>query len=123
VKTILSPRGLLVLGFVVLVATNLIVLLGVASNRSGSPEALVELTERELRLPYNVHEENSGLALRLVWRIIGEKEDHIEYGRWGSPVWLNAQKLMELGFSIDDVVSSEETSQRQKEPLPKEVFI
>lgn len=122
-KIFLSPRRLFGLGFVVLLAANIIALLGVVSNRSGNPETLIELTERELRLPYKVREENSGLALRLVWRIIGEDEDYLSYGNWGSPVWLNAQKLTELGFSIDDTVSSEETPQREKEPLPKEVFI
>lgn len=123
-KMVLSSRGLFIIGIVLLLATNLVVLLGVASNRSGDPETLIALTERELQLPYWIHEENSGLSLRLVWRTIGENKDNTDYcGNWISPTWFNAQKLRELGFTIEDTSSSDETSKRHKEQVPKEVFI
>ncbi len=50
-KMLLSSRGLFTLGFVILLATNIIVFSGVASNRSGNLEAQIILSERELTLP------------------------------------------------------------------------
>lgn len=126
-KSFLSPHRLFILGFALILIANAIALLGVASNRSGKPEALIELTERELTLPCRSNDENSGLALHLDWRIVQENHDDIypiysHWGHWGSPVWFNAQKLTELGFVIDDVTCPEEYSKR-KEPLPKDAFI
>ena len=49
-------------------ATNLIVLAGVAYNRSGAPDAEVTLTEREVALPWRtseIGEEDTGVSLRL----------------------------------------------------------
>ena len=120
-KTLLSSRTLFLLGFVILAATNIVVLYGVASNRSGEPEALITLTERELDLSYHAYEENSGLALRLSWRALG-KEDLNGYSSWRSPVWLNAQKLKELGFKIDDHIKPYGKT-RYYRAIPKQVFI
>jgi len=122
-KTLLSPRGLFALGFVILVATNIVVLSGVASNRAGAPEALITLTERELQLPYRVYEENSGLALRIKWRVLTKKEDGSKFVGWRSPAWLNAEKLKELGFTTDTSASSEDIKDHHKLSIPKEVFI
>ena len=123
-KAFLSPTRLFIFGFALLLAVNIIALLGVAANRSGKPEALIELTERELRLPYKTNDENSGLALQLKWRIIGDSEhDSYRYGDWGSPAWFNAQKLAELGFTIDECTCLDENSKRRKVPLPKDAFV
>ncbi len=123
-KAFLSSTRLFMLGFALLLAVNIIVLLGVAANRSGKPEAVIELTERELRLPYETNDENSGLALQLKWRIIRDSEDGIAYyGNWGSPAWFNAQKLAELGFTIDESTCPRANSKREKAPLPKDAFI
>jgi len=122
-KMLLSSRGLFAIGFVILVATNIVVLSGVASNRSGEPETLITLTERELRLPYRVHEENSGLALGLAWRALGKDDDFDKYPEWRSLAWLSAEKLEELGFNIDDYLRSEGNVTLHKEPIPREVFI
>jgi len=93
-----SSRGLVSLGFVVLLVVNLYVLYRVASNRSGKPEALVKLTERELELPLRINKENSGLYLLLDWRVINDSGN---FGHF-SPVWLNEKKLGELGFSASN---------------------
>ena len=124
-KPIFSPNRLFGLGFVLLLAVNIFVLLGVAANRSGKPETLIALTERELSLPYETNDENSGLALHLDWRIIGDNEDdnYRFYGHWEAPVWFNAQKLIELGFAIDETTCPDKHSKREKEPLPKDAFI
>jgi hypothetical protein len=87
-RPILSPTRLFVSGFALILIANVIALAGVAANRSGKPEAVIELTERELRLPYyEMNDENSGLALHLNWRTLPEIKDDIYpfYSRWGSP--------------------------------------
>ncbi len=120
-KKLVSSRGLFMLGFLILVATNIVVLYGVASNRSGEAESLVTLTERELDLSYHAYEENSGLALRLSWRAL-EKEDPNGYSSWRSPQWLNKQKLEELGFKVEDHMGPYGI-RRYSRSIPKEVFI
>lgn len=125
-KILLSSRGLFALGFMVLAATNIIVLFGVASNRSGNHDAQIILTERELQLPYQTyqtHKENSGLSLRLDWRALGRDEDTVNYMDRRSPAWFNAEKLEELGFNINDNLSSKDNKTFYRKSIPKEVFI
>lgn len=97
-------RALLV-ALALIVATNAVVLAGVAYNRSGEPEAVLRLTERELRLrqwswPSN---ENSSIDVDLNWRIAPPDAQHAEhdgYAYWGLH-WLQSAQLRELGFYID----------------------
>lgn len=127
-KPILSPTRLFVLGFVLILIANVIALTGVAVNRSGKPETLIELTERELKLPYNTNDENSCLALNLRWRVIKKSYDDIYplYPAWGGylevPVWFDEKKLAEIGFIIDDRTCHFDQNKR-KEWLPKNAFI
>jgi len=74
-----------------LLATNLYVLVGVAWNRSGEPDAELVLTERELTLPYRESDEETGLALKLEWG---------EWGLWRDQedLWFDKAKLEEIGF-------------------------
>ena len=82
-KKRIPSSGLFLLAWMLVAAVNGAVLSGVAYNRSGPPEARIVLSERELPLAYRRHEENSGLALRLAWRTIGEDDDR--YGRRSIP--------------------------------------
>lgn len=59
--------GLMVAAAVV-IAANAAALLSAARNRAGTPDAVVELTERELWLEYQ-NEENSGIAVRLSYSL------------------------------------------------------
>ncbi|MDY6989632.1 MAG: DUF4824 family protein [Thermodesulfobacteriota bacterium] len=122
-KGLLSSRGLFVVGFVVLLATNVAVLLGVASNRSGEPEAVLLLTERELNWPYRIHKEDSGLALHLAWRAIGKEKEETYYVDWRTPEWFNGEKLKEVGFDVEDLTRPEISSERYKVPVAREVLI
>jgi hypothetical protein len=61
----MGRKGLLVAAAVV-VASTLTTLVLVALNRMGEPEAVLELTERELRLPAR-QVENTALVLSLAW--------------------------------------------------------
>lgn len=75
------------------VVVNAYVLAGAAWNRAGEPEAVLELTERELALPYvrGFRQENSGIALRI-------HRPHQTFD------WLDDDKLRMLGVEPDELV-------------------
>lgn len=94
-----------------LIVVNVVVLLGVARNRSGEPDAVATLTERELPLSWSFrHEENTGVSLHLNVNSDSEEQK-----------WFDEAKLAELGF---------DTRNRGKEDrwlvyreLPREAFV
>lgn len=116
-KILSSQKGLYIVALALLVVTNIFVLTGVTSNRSGEPEAIVQLTERELRLPYSIHKENSGLSLSLNWRALPKDKSYAR-SNTSHPDWLDIDKLSELGFDID-----KNKNEHHKRPLPIEVFV
>jgi len=90
-------------GLGLIALTNAVALIGAAYNRGGEPEALLRLTQRELRTPYEWrgNRENSGLALSLVWRVPQEQPAGRQFYpayAGGRPVWLDQAKMAELGF-------------------------
>ena len=93
---------ILIAGLSIIIVTNVIALGGVAYNRSGEPDALVELTERELDIAYRygLERENTGLRLNINCRVETLQDDYAYANNncWGNPVWLDQQKLIELGF-------------------------
>jgi hypothetical protein len=121
-KNTLSPRILFSLGFLVLIAANAMVIFRVSTNRTGPCETMIELTERELALPYRILEENSGLSLRLKWRSLGQVEnDYYGYEyRYQSPAWLDRDKLKSLGFDMEKT-SGEINSNKQF--VPRQAYI
>lgn len=97
-----SMRKLIIAAVILLVLSNVMVLAGVAWNRSGKPLTSVELTERELPVSYSyaAGDENSGKSLALSWSVIGRDDPaDMYYGR-GNPFWLDSDKLASLGFDI-----------------------
>lgn len=103
VQILLAAGGALVL------LVNIVVLAGVAWNRSGEPEATLRLSERELDLPslWRDSGEDSGLALSLSWRIVpephdSEKESPYPQGAYSQTRWLNAERLAQLGFDVNN---------------------
>jgi len=58
-------RRLLLLAAALVVLANVLVLAGVARNRTGEPEATLVLTPRELKAPWRSDEQDSGVSLRL----------------------------------------------------------
>lgn len=99
-------------------ATNAVVLAGVAHNRSGEPEALVTMMERELPLAYTV-EENSGVELRLVWR---------QHRKWSSylgdpgSAWFDQKKLEALGYDCSRPISDPSARLEYEKALPRKAF-
>lgn len=123
-KRRLSARTLFALAAVLVLAANAFVLFKVASNRSGQPEARVVFSQRELAWPLRMHKENSGLALKLVWRTLAPPtEEHRYYYSRHTPAWLNQAKMEALGFKTGDMQRSATGSDDFRRPLPKEVYI
>jgi hypothetical protein len=116
VKLVLSSgfRLGLPVGIALILVTNLVVLVGVASNRQGEATARLTLTERELRLRQSYDYENSGVSLRLEW---GQT-----YG-WSGYDWLTIAKLTELGFDVSVDPNSEEAEEFYRYPLPVEAWL
>lgn len=118
---------ILIAGLAIIIGTNVVALIGVAYNRSGEPDAIVELTERELGMPYRyrMNKENTGLGLRINCRI-EESEQNYSYGNfncWGNPAWLNKEKLIELGFTFKPRKEKGEGFFPYDKTLPRKVYL
>ena len=116
----------LIAGLAIILVTNVVALGGVAYNRAGEPEALVELTERELGMPYRYrrNKENTGLGLRINCRI--EDTQRYFYGNnncSGSPAWLDQAKLSELGFKLQPQREIGSGRQAFEKELPRRVYL
>lgn len=98
-----------------ILATNAFVLSGVAYNRTGEPEAVVTLTEREANLSYGT-EENSGLALQLLWQ-----QDRPWLER--DPGWFNQAKLESLGFDCSVPLTDISAEQYYRKALPRMAYV
>ncbi len=118
---------ILISGLAIIVLTNVVALAGVAYNRSGEPDAVVELTERELGLPYNYgfEKENTGLGLRINCRVEDLTNDYLynTYNCFGQPAWLNKEKLLELGFDLNDHSDHDPARWAYNKILPRQAFI
>ncbi len=119
-----------VAGVALILATNAVALVGVAYNRS-EPESSLTLTQRELRLPYSwgFENENSGIALTLLWRVLAEQGEglfglgtsHTGFGN--VPDWLDKAKLTALGFDVSKPENTPQGRMHYDKLLPKEVFL
>lgn len=126
-----SRMHTLVAGAVIIVVTNVIALAGVAYNRSGDPESTFQLSDRELGEPsgWGFESENSGIALRIRWRVLGKRPDDDQAGKpyfpisSGPPEWLNSAKMAELGFDVSSIDGSSASRSRYSRQLPKEVLL
>jgi len=126
-----SRRRTLIVGAAVILLTNAVALLGVAYNRSGEPDSVLQLTQRELHPAYHgwgVHD-NSGMALRLDWRLITTEQLDInnvtsEYsGYGGAPSWLDKAKLRELGFDLSRLEDTERGHRFYAGQLPQPALL
>ena len=108
---------------VLIILTNAIVLAGVAYNRSGEPDAMVQLSERELQWQKNWErsgKEDSGLYLTLQWSMTG----YYEYGReYREDSWLNQQKLAELGFDTSFPLNDKRSSSYYNRQLSRQAYV
>lgn len=100
-----TRRRTLLTGITLILAVNALALAGVFYNRSGEPESLLRLSQRELRLPYRGWAngaENSGVELSLIWRVAAtDALGDSYYGSYGHHAeWLDKAKLAALGFDV-----------------------
>jgi hypothetical protein len=83
----------IILAAAVVLAADAFVLVKAAHNRSGSPAAAIQLTERELRL-VRPQRESTALFLELAWEPAPGRRFKFEDGSG----WFNQTKLEELGY-------------------------
>ena len=96
------------------VVVNVIVLASVRYNRSGEPDAVVTLTERELHLLTNI-KENSGVSLKL--------ELQSDHNKWSEVYsWFDQKKLEEVGFDCNMPVDAKDASHRYDKELPRRTY-
>lgn len=79
------------LAIALVVVANAVVLAGVAFNRAGDPRAVLELTERELQLPYGRWSGRESTGVNLSIRRADQDYE-----------WLDRDKLADLGFDVAD---------------------
>lgn len=126
-----TRRHTLIAGLALIALTNAIALGGAAYNRAGEPDSSLSLSERELRPPYvwRSQKENSGLALRLQWRVMPEATQDLGTYYYsingGMPAWLDAQKMASLGFDMERPAARSDVDRntRYRNQLPREVLI
>ena len=111
-------KNLYVLAFIVLIFTNIVVLLGVNSNRNSSLTNSIILTERELELANNIYDENSGVSLRIRWRLLAE-DKMLSYYYIRQASWLDSKKLQALGFNTAKILKQKKYAVAEE----KEVFL
>lgn len=122
-----SRRHTLIAGVALILIVNAIALAGVVYNRSGEPESRVQLSERELRLPYGRlnSKENSGVALNLTWRVQAGNdtpETYYAYSSYGGTAsWLDEAKLVALGFDVSQ--EQNHAGKKFKHQRTKEVLL
>jgi hypothetical protein len=126
----MTPSRRLIAGVALILLTNLVALAGVAYNRSGAPEAILVLTQRELHPPYawGFAGENSGVALSLQWRTLGMDGNPYEtqmpyFSIGGEPEWLDQAKLSALGFDVSWPLDTGESYRHYDRMLPREVLL
>jgi Domain of unknown function (DUF4824) len=98
----------------IVVASNAVVFLHIARDRSGEPLQTIELTECEVPLA-SLPRDRSETALRLQWK-------HRGFGPSGDPLAyrLDRDKLQQLGFECP---LPESSSNDRSQPLPRQLFV
>ncbi len=114
----------------IVLISNLAALGGAAWNRRSAPEAVLELSERELALP-PAAAENTALALRLRWtdpannRMPLARQAPSSVGQAPSPAdtipWFDRAKLEELGFDCSLPLDEAHLARYRAMP-PRRVF-
>lgn len=120
-----TRRHTLIGGIALILLTNAVALLGVYWNRSGEPESTLKLTQRELQSPYGwvMNRENSGILLRINWRIPSPDEYWPSSYYRGNPVWLDQAKMADLGFDVSPPAGMQDNLRRSTRQLGKEVLL
>ncbi len=116
----------LISAIALLVVVNIIVLAGVIRNRSGAPDAVAELTERELPLGFYrgaADKENTGISLRLDWN---EYPIYSKFLRRNSrgfrDDWFDQAKLETVGFDCSMLLTDAKAELHYGKMLQKKAY-
>jgi hypothetical protein len=104
------------LAAIVVILSNALTLWTARANRAAEPEAVLELTERELRLPGAREADNTAMALRLEWTDLQPR-----YPAEAAPGWFDAAKLASIGFDTSLPVTRE-NAERYRGQAPRAVY-
>jgi hypothetical protein len=122
-----SRKHTLIAGLALIAVTNAVALGGVAWNRSGEPDSVLKLTQRELlRLhDFDFDREAAGLTLNLHWRVLAKSASGLSYAadRYGDPEWLDRAKLAALGFDVSRRSDAQTTERRFERLLPRDALV
>jgi hypothetical protein len=120
-----TRKHTLIVGLALILLTNATALLGVYWNRSGVPESVLTLTQRELQQPYGwgMTRENSGISLRINWRVPSAEKYWPGSYSGGSPAWLDQDKMASLGFDVRSAKESQDNYRWSSRQLSKEVLL
>ncbi len=125
--TLTWSRGrTLAAGLALIVLTNAIALGGVAYNRSGEPDSVLKLTQRELREPHEFElvPEEGGLQLSVSWRALSADPDLAYWAEFqGVTEWMDEAKLAALGFDVSPPSATPEAEWRYDRQLPREALV
>ena len=101
-----------------ILGANVLIITGVAYNRSGEPGTAIHLTERELPLSYT-GEENTGISLRLVWHQPKTGKFATEDGSGG----FDQAKLESLGFDCSVPLTDPQAGLYYRKVLPRDSYM
>ena len=121
-----SRTHTLAAGVVLIALTNAIALGGVAWNRSGEPESVLKLSQREFLTPHGLglDREGGGLQLSVSWRVLSVDSDAAFYWNFqGAPEWLDEAKLAALGFDVSPPPVERRSAWRYDRQLPREALV
>ncbi|MDB5766741.1 MAG: hypothetical protein JWQ61_1555 [Collimonas fungivorans] len=118
-----TRRYSMITGVALILLTNLVVLLGVRFNHSGLADSTLQLSQRELRIPYRWRQnnDNNGISLMLQWRLPGSLNEYQQYNN--SPGWLDKAKLASLGFNVSMSIDTDRGRTTYQKQLSKPVFL
>jgi Domain of unknown function (DUF4824) len=114
-----SKTHTLIAAATLVLVSNAIALGGVAYNRSGGPESVLQLTEREVPIQFWSwpDNENSAVHLQLFWRVSGGVHD------WDREAqWLTTEQLRQLGFALPPSGALDEELRRFSRQPSREAF-
>jgi len=115
-------RPLLFAAVGVLVTANAFVLIHAAVNRSGAPDAELELTARELKY-YPSGREDSGAVLALNWQNSAAQYPFFGTSPEAPARWFGANKLKEIGFDVSVPPASKDASRYYARMRSRQVFV
>ena len=121
-----TRRRTLIAGIVLIAATNAVALAGVAWNRSGEPDSVLTLSQRELgrAYQYSFDRERGGLTLSLRWRVLTTDPATMSYpSSYGAPEWLDKEKLAALGFDVSQPTGRRAGSRTYERQLPRDALV